>query len=573
MAVESFSADIGQIYSELISYENREGRRITAYIDAAAREPGERRWVVMAPKYGETKKNCLQLAYYLVANGFNVLRFDLTQHVGESEGEMVDFTMSGAVVDILASLDFLERRFAADNVVLVASSLSARCALRAAATDPRVARLVCLVGVVNLQHTLREVYQEDILGTFQEGRHWGVTDILGFNINGVTFCGSAVASHMHDLSGTLADADAIEVPMTYFYAERDLWVDAGEVRRVFGARKNCRLIPIEGAMHEIREKQNVAEFAFRQVVLACQGRLDAGAEPSPASVGTPDKQLVLAQNRRERERLRVALPESVDESAFWTRYLKRYEILEKADDYREYLELLGRLLGAFSPGCRVLDAGCGNGLFGLWLWMKTLRQRAPDAAQPALYVGIDLTEGGLADSVRKHAGAILDGVTAGGPAMASPPADRALAYSYLRLNFDDLRPEHPGGGLPFDDGTFDKVCCSLVISYLAEPARLLAELYRVLRPGGVLVFSSMKPFCDLSAIYRDFIGQQITETERESARGLLRAAGQIKLKEEKGAYTFFLPQELADLAVAAGFRSPEAHSSLGNQANVVKVLK
>ena len=38
--------------------------------------------------------------------------------------------------------------------------------------------------------------------------------------------------------------------------------------------------------------------------------------------------------------------------------------------------------------------------------------------------------------------------------------------------------------LAFADGTFDKVCFSLVLSYLTSPECVLAELYRVLRPNG-----------------------------------------------------------------------------------------
>jgi len=560
MAVESFSTERGHIHSELISYENRAGRRITAYLDAATRDLAGVPFVLMAPKYGETKKNNLQLAYYLVANGFAVLRFDFTNHIGESDGEMTDFTLSGAVHDIVASLDFLERQFGADDVIIVSSSLSSRCALRAAAEDSRVARLVCLVGVVSLE--------ADIIGTLRAGRQWGVTDILGFNINGEIFGPDVLASNLHDLEGTIRDAEAIEVPVTYFYAERDLWVNLEDVRRAFGPCRNCRLIPVQGAMHEVRENPRAAEQVFRQTVLACLGRLDADDGTVPEVI-LPDRRLMLAQNRCERERLRAALPETEGESVFWSRYLKRYAMLERADDFREYLDLLGGLLGDFLPGCRVLDAGCGNGLFGLWLWLRLMQQRDPHAPLPAAYVGIDLTAAGLSDALRRHVASSWDQSPGDDPG----PGARALEYSYLRMDFETLRPDDRLGTLPFADGTFDKVCCSLVLSYLTRPHLLLAEIFRVLRPGGILVVSSLKPYCDLSALYRGFIQQQVSPEELERARGLLQAAGRIKLKEEKGNYTFHLSQELVELGCNAGFAEARAYSSLGNQANVVRLVR
>ena len=40
--------------------------------------------------------------------------------------------------------------------------------------------------------------------------------------------------------------------------------------------------------------------------------------------------------------------------------------------------------------------------------------------------------------------------------------------------------------LPFDDGSFDWVICSLVLCTVGDPAAALAEMRRVLRPGGRL---------------------------------------------------------------------------------------
>jgi ubiquinone/menaquinone biosynthesis C-methylase UbiE len=43
--------------------------------------------------------------------------------------------------------------------------------------------------------------------------------------------------------------------------------------------------------------------------------------------------------------------------------------------------------------------------------------------------------------------------------------------------------------LPFEDGSFDKVLATEVLEHLADDQRALAELHRVLRPGGVLAIS------------------------------------------------------------------------------------
>ena len=46
----------------------------------------------------------------------------------------------------------------------------------------------------------------------------------------------------------------------------------------------------------------------------------------------------------------------------------------------------------------------------------------------------------------------------------------------------------PAEDLPFDDASFDAVVCTLVLCSVKDPARALGEVFRVLRPGGRLVF-------------------------------------------------------------------------------------
>jgi ubiquinone/menaquinone biosynthesis C-methylase UbiE len=42
--------------------------------------------------------------------------------------------------------------------------------------------------------------------------------------------------------------------------------------------------------------------------------------------------------------------------------------------------------------------------------------------------------------------------------------------------------------LPFEDGSFDTAVCTLVLCTVSDPTRALAEIARVLRPGGQLLF-------------------------------------------------------------------------------------
>jgi ubiquinone/menaquinone biosynthesis C-methylase UbiE len=46
----------------------------------------------------------------------------------------------------------------------------------------------------------------------------------------------------------------------------------------------------------------------------------------------------------------------------------------------------------------------------------------------------------------------------------------------------------PGEALPFPDDSFDTAVCTLVLCTVSDPARAVAEVQRVLRPGGRLLF-------------------------------------------------------------------------------------
>ncbi len=111
-------------------------------------------------------------------------------------------------------------------------------------------------------------------------------------------------------------------------------------------------------------------------------------------------------------------------------------------------------------GRRILDAGCGSGpLFA------ALRDRG------ATVTGIDASTGML-ELARRRLG-----------------ADAALQVADL------------GSPLPFPDGAFDDVIASLVLHYLEDWAAPLAELRRVLTPGGRLIVSVDHPFA-IHAIHR-----------------------------------------------------------------------
>lgn len=126
---------------------------------------------------------------------------------------------------------------------------------------------------------------------------------------------------------------------------------------------------------------------------------------------------------------------------------------------------------------RVLDVGCGHGELG---------RRRP-SSRVAVH-GVDLDPGALALAAR--------------------------AETVVRADLDS-------GPLPYADRSFDAVLAKDVFEHLIRPERLAREVWRVLRPGGVVVASVVmaKP----RAVWADYT--HVRGFTRRTAPQLLADAG------------------------------------------------
>ena len=123
--------------------------------------------------------------------------------------------------------------------------------------------------------------------------------------------------------------------------------------------------------------------------------------------------------------------------------LLRHESFAKVDYVLETLAAAG-----IHPGARVLDVGCGAGLVSL-----------PVAHADYQVDGIDLAAGAI-DAAQRHT-----------PPGASAHFATADAYH-----------------LPADADEYDAVLALDFLEHVDRPADAIAEMARVLRPGGLLVF-------------------------------------------------------------------------------------
>jgi SAM-dependent methyltransferase len=140
-----------------------------------------------------------------------------------------------------------------------------------------------------------------------------------------------------------------------------------------------------------------------------------------------------------------------------------------------------------------------------------------------------------------------------------------------------------GTGIPLAPASVDAVIASLLISYVSDPARLLAGVFELLRPGGRLVLSSLRRDADISRIYvegiaelppdrvRDHFGEAAVADFEAMQRRFLNDAARLIDFEESGHFRFWNAIELEELVGKAGFVEVRSRAAFGEPPQAVVI--
>lgn len=167
------------------------------------------------------------------------------------------------------------------------------------------------------------------------------------------------------------------------------------------------------------------------------------------------------------------------------------------------------------PGLTWLDIGCGNGAFSELIVTRTA---------PAAVHGIDPSEG-------------------------------QLAFARTRPHADKMHFRQGGAlDLPYDDNAFDAATMALVLFFVPEPTKGVAEMARVVKPGGTVSayvwdmpgggFPHEPVFAELRAMGRTPMGPPRPEaSDRAVMQALWRNAGledvEVRVIEVERSYADF----------------------------------
>ena len=548
----------------LATYTNSAGEELRALLMRAVGE-GPPAAVVIPPAWGKTKETLLPLAATIVATfqragrPVTVIRFDGVRKRGESHNdvscresgrEQHHFTFSQGVRDVSATLDFLDREIRPQRTVLVTFSAAAIEGRRATMLEQaRLGGWISVVGAPDLQSAMRVVSGGvDYLGGFERGVRFGFQEIQGVEVDMDRAAQDALEHRLAFLEDARRDMAAIEIPITWVHGRFDAWMDLERARDVLssGNSANRRLLVVPTG-HQLRSSREALDVF--QLIAAEACRLCFGREVVPQ---LPDLVEVGRRAGAERRRLKGSATSLRD---FWQDYLlgrdRRVgiELMTSTSAYAELMQLQADEL-RIHPDFAVVDLGSGTG---------ALIRALTEGIAPLDRVTITEIDCVGAALVRVREDYSVEVAKKGGR-LSCVVADLDSTWSRV----------------PISDSSQDAVLASLVVSYVKRPELLLNEAMRVLRPGGRIVVSTLKPDADTSALVTHGIAELrqgkgsariagLSDVDLEiTLRGFINDAARLLDLEEQGVFRFWDRDELRSLLELAGFEEVRVVRAYGS---------
>ncbi|MEO5631270.1 MAG: PilZ domain-containing protein [Nitrospiraceae bacterium] len=480
--------------------------------------------VIIAPGYGQTALDASTLSYYLAHHRLRVLRYDHTNHVGLSDGELQQTTLRSMQADLLKVTEFVQHTWPTAPLIVMASDMAARVALKMAVQSRPLDLLLLINPVVDIQAMLMTVHGHDLVADHRYGLRRGIANLLGLNVNVDRFVGDIVAGHFTDLASTIADLRLLRSPSAILTIPSSPLepLPPADLPQAFltalGAHTRLATVPtpLLGQNLPLNEQHPPAFQKILEQIAAT-----VSLPTIPAEFHAHTRRMLARQQRIEMERTRLRHNLSqIAREALKVAYLQQLPQLGNLHEHWKLLDDLYRLVSPLDPGSMLVDVGVGHGDFVRTTMVNQAyrsRQRGWNPERPVQVIGLEHSQDSLLQA-RQSLRALhreLDN-DFGGTLTIHPP----LTTEWMHADWTQ--------GLPFKDHSLHRIVCNLSLPFVPSPLVTIRELYRVLHPQGRLVLTVFHPDTDFSVLYRRHLQRANQDEFSPQAQIVLHYLGRLR---------------------------------------------
>ncbi|MGA6828529.1 PilZ domain-containing protein [Nitrospira sp. NS4] len=504
--------------------------------------------VIMSPGFGCTQTDYVGLAQFLALNRMRVLRYDHSNHVGHSDGDLLQITLRSMQTDLQAVLEFAHTTWPTAPIALLAEDLAARVALKAAAQSPAADLLLLVNPVVDVQTALSAEHHRDLVADYRKGRRKGTANVWGLNVNVDQLLGDLIAGQYDTLATTVTDLAGLTAPIVMLTTPETGRTPAhpfppfAPSLRALGTPP--AVVPLAAPLSVPSmplDDRHLAAWTtiLRHIATALFPR------EAPGEILPPIKHHVERQRRLEEERLRIHTRASqATRDALWVAQSAQLLQLSRLPAYSWLLQELYQQCLPLPPRATILEVGCASSDLARIAWLNSMYRlaHAPGTPRPPLrYIGIERLIDTVSSTERSFEAFRQELNNTGTPLAA---AASAMTAGWILADWQS--------GLPFIDHSVDRLVYNLSLSFVSSPQASLRHAVTVLRPDGLLILTCFQPHTDLTGLYREHLAATGQDGDSPSGQILLHYLGRLHEALRHGLLHSFNRDRLAELLRHAG---------------------